>query len=520
MVILKLIIFSQLMRASSLIEIPTAFYPDADFFAQAVVSASFAPNDIEQDIKLNFYFNKRWAVGLNIFTFSDYSLDISYLAMPELRSLPGLSVGFRNVTYKKYINAGGGGNEPTTGFVDERYEGRNPEFFSFYTVMSKHLNPNFAVHFGVGRGEFIGYGPRSKFLNIDIFSSSKHQYFTFGAFLGFEYSYSIAKFAVEIDGRDLNVGLSFDFKKWRIMLAGLKLEHAIFKNERLDSRIAAGFEINSTLFQPTAKPVEVAFLISNKEDKKPVKGAVIKFLKTGIPGLVTNTRGVAKAQIMPGRYMISITHPQFKALRVKVNVKKDKPLKVKIALKPKVSKKAISERKIREGDALFKAGKLLEAKKAYQEALNIYPLSKRAKKRLLNVERAIRNKTLEYKAKAKYYEKKGDYKTAISYWNEVLKISPDDPEAPTKIAELQKKATAPPKPKKKKVVKKPSKPKPKKPTKAQIESTLNKAIQAFNAGNYKEAKRLLQQVLKWDPGNSRAKDYLRRTEARLKLLGE
>ncbi len=513
---LSVLLVAQIMRASSLVEIPTSFYPDRNFFWQVNVTTSFSNDGSDQDLKLNFLLYKRWAIGLNVFTFKDFSIDVGYLAIPERLGMPAISFGLRNITYRKYINAGGGGSEPETGFPDERYRARNPEFFSFYGVMSKHITPDFSVHFGFGRGEFIGYGPRSKYLNTDIFSSSRHQYFTLGIFGGIEFTRSIFNLAVEVDGRDLNVGISFDFGKFRFMLAGLKLEHLLF-NSTLNPRFGIGFEVNSDVIETFAQPVEVSIYIKNKEENTPVKGAVIKFLNTEIEPLVTDEDGKAQGLVMPGEYMISIVHPEYKGLKAKLKIKRNKPLSAKIALAPKISKRMLAGKKIKEGDALFIAGKLLEAKRAYEDALRIYPKSKTAKERLANVTKAIKNRIIELKSRAKYFERKGDYRSAINYLKEVLQISPQDPDALDKIAELENKLKAPPPPKKK-VVKKPTA--PKKPSKAQIEKTLNKAIQAFNAGNYKEAKRLLKQVLKWEPGNSRAKDYLRRTEARLKLLGE
>ncbi|MEN3046366.1 MAG: hypothetical protein ABDH49_05235, partial [Candidatus Hydrothermales bacterium] len=246
-----------------------------------------------------------------------------------------------------------------------------------------------------------------------------------------------------------------------------------------------------------------------------LKGAVIRVLQTEIPSILTDDKGIASLNLMPGNYLVSITHPQYKGLRVKLNIKKEKPLTAKIRLSPKISKSELAAQKIKEGDALFKIEKLLEAKKAYEEALSIYPESKTAKERLTSVKLAIKNKTFELKSKAQHFEARGDYKSAISYYKEALTYSPDDQEVKNKIEELQKKIEEPQP--KKEVVKKVE---PPRPTKEQLENTLNKAIQHFKAGNYKEAKKLLQEVLKWDPSNPQAQDYLRRTEARLKVLGE
>jgi|GEM_PF-2142726 tetratricopeptide (TPR) repeat protein len=524
---IKLLIIFQILRPSSLLELPTASLPGDPVYWQIGTSTSFSlaskydPHATDFDLNGMVAFNGKWFVGVNIFTLSEISFDVGTIILNESQGSPlSLSFGLRNVSWKKYISSVGGEPEEGGGFSDDNsYILRSPELLSFYGVITRHINSSLILHIGLGRGEFIGYGPRSKYLNTDKFLKTPHEYFTFGLFGALEFHLTPSlHLAFEADGRDLNAGIFIDVEKFKFVLEVQKIEHFLFSGyPNFQPRFNLGLSMTSRLMVPSAQPVPVMFTILNSETKEPVKGVVIKFLQTEIPGIISDAKGVATLNILPGKYLVSITHPEFKGLKAKINVKRNKPLKVKIAVKPKVSKRDIALKKIREGDALFRAGKLIEARKSFQEALKIYPRSKTAQDRLASVEKAIKNKLLELKSRAKYYERKGEYKSAIGYWKEVLKISPQDAEAMDKIAELDKKLKAPP-PSKKKVVKKPKA--PQKPSKAQIEKTLNKAIQAFNAGNYKEAKKLLQQVLKWEPGNSRAKDYLRRTEARLKLLGE
>ena len=525
---IELIILTQILRATSILESPTANLPKDPIFWQIGTSTSFSlsskydPHPSDLDLNGFVSFNGRWFLGLNIFTLNEISLDFGTILLSESEKSPlGISFGLRNVSWKKYISSAGGEPEKGGGFIDENYPAlRSPEFLSFYGVLSKHINSFFIFHLGFGRGEFIGYGPRSKFLNTDFFSGIPHEYFTFGLFGTIEFHLKPSlHMALEVDGRDMNFGFLIDVEKFKFILEAQKIEHFISgAYPKLSPRFNAGLAITSRVIFPEVRPVLVKFEIVNRETKTLVKGAVIKFLQTEIPSLITDEKGIAYLNLLPGTYMVSITHPEFKDLKAKLNIKKDKPVSTKIALEPKVSKKDIAAQKIKEGDALLREEKLLEAMNVYKEALNIYPESNTAQERLLNVERAIRNKILELKARAKYFEGKGDYKSAIIYYNDVLKISPEDIEAKDKISELEKKTKEPSPVVEKKVEAK--KEEPKRPTKAQIESTLNKAIQEFGKGNYKEAKRLLQEVLKWDPGNSKAQEYLKKTEARLKVLGE
>ncbi len=526
---IELIILTQILRSTSILELPTANLPKDPIYWQIGASTSFSlasKYDLHpSDFDLNGFasFNGKWFLGLNIFTLNEISFDLGSILISEGEKSPlGISFGLRNISWKKYISSVGGEPERGGGFTDDNsYILRSPELLSFYGVLSKHINPSLILHLGFGRGEFIGYGPRSKFLNTDYFLKTPHEYFTFGLFGTLEFHLTPSlHLALEADGRDINLGFLIDVEKFKFVIEGQKIEHFMFKGyPKFQPRFNAGLAITSRVIIPEVRPVLVKFEIVNKETKNLVKGAVIKFLQTEIPSLITDEKGFAYLNILPGTYMVSITHPEFKDLKAKLNIKKDKPIFAKIALEPKVSKKDIAAQKIKEGDALLKEEKLLEAMNAYKEALNIYPESKTAQERLLNVERAIKNKILELKSRAKYFEGKGDYKSALSYYNDVLKISPEDIETKDKIQELEKKIkeTVTPVSEKKVETKKEE---PKRPSKEQIENTLNKAIQEFGKGNYKEAKKLLQEVLKWDPGNQKAQEYLKKTEARLKALGE
>jgi len=524
---IKIIIFFQILRPTSLLELPTANLPEDPVYWQAGFSTSFSlaskydPHVTDFDLNGSVSFNGKWFLGLNIFTLNEISFDIGGVIIRETQGVPfGFSVGLRNISWKKYISSVGGEPEEGGGFTDDNsYILRSPESFSFYGVITRHINPSLILHLGIGRGEFIGYGPRSKFLNTDNFLNTPHEYFTFGIFGALEFHLTPSfHLVLEADGRDINAGIFLDVEKFKFVIETQKIEHFMFQGyPNFQPRFNVGISINSRLITPVAQPVRVAFTLIDKETKKPVKGVTIKFLQTEIPAITSDEKGVASTMVMPGEYLVSIIHPEFKELKAKLNIRKDKPLEVRISLKPKISKRDIALKKINEGDAYLRAGKLLEAKKAYQDALTIYPESKTAKERLLNAERAINNRILELKARATYHEKKGDYTNALKYFKEILDFSPQDPDILDKITELENKLKAPP-PTKTGVVKKEER--PTKPSKAQIEETLNKAIQAFNAGNYKEAKRLLGEVLKWEPDNSRAREYLKRTEARLKLLGE
>ena len=84
---------------------------------------------------------------------------------------------------------------------------------------------------------------------------------------------------------------------------------------------------------------------------------------------------------------------------------------------------------------------------------------------------------------------------------------------PTAIANIQQKLTpakAPPD--------KGTKPVVKQATKAEISALYNKGVGYFTSENYTQALKVFKQVLALDPNHAGAKDYKKRTEARLKVL--
>lgn len=220
---------------------------------------------------------------------------------------------------------------------------------------------------------------------------------------------------------------------------------------------------------------------------------------------------------MPGNYLVKIEKEGYKEITARLNISKGKEtFLARIYLKPLVLRKETCEKYIKNAREYKEKGNYIEAKRNYELALNTFPNYPNLKYEYETFLNEFNTKIESFKAKAIDYEKRGDFQGAISSWQEVLKIDPENEEAKAKISELSEKMVRP------KVVEKKPAPEKKveKPTytKEDIEKMLNTAISEYNNKNYKKAKEILQKILAIDPNNAKTKEYLDKTERRLKLL--
>jgi len=525
-------LFSQIITSNTLFEIPTAKFSPGGTFWEIGTTFSFAMRGYEKDIEphpsnIDFYgyftYSEKYLFGLKIYTLKDIGADFAYLIMKERAYYPALACGIRNITYKRYINPAGS-TPPEGGYRDENYRGefrRNPEIFSIYLTATKTLSDRIEMNLGIGRGEFIGYGPRSKYLNIDYYLNSYNE-LSLGLFGGIKINIfpSLILFG-EIDGRDLNIGMKFSQNIFTISFAFTKLEGFVFVKEKEHPfhRFTGAININSYVIPVKPLPTYVIFKVYDKEIKTPLKDATITFPETNLPPLKTNENGEVSHELMPGIYLVEISLPEYKTLKIKLNISKEKrKIEVNAPLSLKITRKERAFNYINSARENVKKGELYRAKKDYEEANKIFPAYPGLSEEFSKFLSFYENKLNSARSAALEYESKGDLQGAINSWGEVLRLDPQNEEASSKIKtlseELARKKVVPVKPKEEK---KPEKPKL---SKADIQKMLEQAIKEYEKANYEKAKELLKKVLADDPQNAKAKEYLEKTERRLKLLGK
>jgi hypothetical protein len=213
---------SQMLHYNSYIDIPTANYTDGffvnldgNFPLKSVSEVRFDPNlGIE-------YANRGLNLALKWYDGADFAFDISYRIFEEKETSPSIALGIYELSYNRFISPVG--SDET--YDDEGYADRPPEVISLYWVASKSVNSVLEFTMGVGRGKFVGYGPRSFIPNTDVLFEEKHENWVLGLFMGAKIKLKEpVSFILEADGRDANFAVEYKSPLLKSTLYLIKLE--------------------------------------------------------------------------------------------------------------------------------------------------------------------------------------------------------------------------------------------------------------------------------------------------------
>jgi outer membrane protein OmpA-like peptidoglycan-associated protein len=297
------------MKRESYVDIPTANF---DQGLCINVSSSYPIKDVD-DVKLDPNFGidfsyygfggaLKWYNGL------DFSLDLSYQILEDNGSSPGLAVGLGEIASDRYISPAGSDEV----FNDENYRDRPPEIASAYIVGTKKISENFEITAGIGRGKFIGYGPRSQYMNIDAFSDENHENWAVGLFGGMKVVFpNNLSFIIEQDGRDANIGIECQNGLVKGTLALNKLElFTAREHSELSPRISLNLSYKVTDMKKTAeekKEFPVAVELIDNKNREPVTGNTVIFSQKGDTVEVSANRTIHSFLLGPGVYVSHIT---------------------------------------------------------------------------------------------------------------------------------------------------------------------------------------------------------------------
>ncbi len=261
--------YAEFENTFSQIDIPTALLPATPGYAEISIYTHFGlrkewnyVKNFDPSKPFDFDLYGTMALGnvfgtLKIYTLTDWALDIIYRVMPEIGGTPAVAVGIYDLTYRKHISSTGssppegGYNDDNSYYWDVWKAGdttRMIETFSLFLVASKHLSYQFILTAGLGRGRFVGYGPRSRLFNFDIFTGSKHNW-TFGLFWGLTYIINEKyRVMVDFDGRDFNIGFRYTQPMLAVNIAITKFEH-FFGSWKFSPRLGFSVIINPKIFK-------------------------------------------------------------------------------------------------------------------------------------------------------------------------------------------------------------------------------------------------------------------------------
>ncbi|HEC77819.1 MAG TPA: hypothetical protein ENI34_01580, partial [candidate division WOR-3 bacterium] len=181
MIIVAFFLIGELCHTSGFIDIPTVpqynisgMYGGGLTFSFPFTTNDPDPTDDQEPDPMDFTMVFRYGlagraeISLAMYTPVTYALSFSYLITPEKNNNPAFFCGVDDISYNTHLSTIGMQGE--TGFIEEKNyhlkcNGRPWELFSTYIAMQKSFAPVFNVVVGLGRGRFVGYGPRSHIFN-------------------------------------------------------------------------------------------------------------------------------------------------------------------------------------------------------------------------------------------------------------------------------------------------------------------------------------------------------------------
>jgi tetratricopeptide (TPR) repeat protein len=542
MILLTFFLLAELSRTSGFIDIPMA--PQDEMAGVFSIGVKYSlpvfsndpypydeidaePNDF--DIFLKYGFN-RGEVALSMFTPSTYVLSAKYLVIQEKEVIPAIFIGIDDISYSQHISTLGRGE--IVGFLEEQgYAlsggGRPPELFSGYVALQKSISPYAHLVFGLGRGRFVGYGPRSHVFNTDLFvlgdeyNSGDHSGWAFGMFMGGSIKFPFGvELIVEMDGRDANTGIKYNHKYFTTTFAISKVEQ-FFGSKPFSPRYTFGLEINNRFMTEKPRTGTIVCIVQDITSKQLLNNSIVEIRE--LNKKYTAVGGTFSLTLSVGNYTIIVSKSDYTDYTSTVSVKPGVQSKLVFNLsktEEALRKEAAAREKeqsikmyLEQGKIYFLENQLDPAKIAFDMVLSLDPGNSEATEFLAQIEPKRAQLIAAYATEARSRTQNNELAKAIEYWQRVLTLNPDHIEAKRSISDLQTRIAA--------IKKPPAKPpaEPKKMTQAEIEALYKKGVSYFTAEKYDQALKVFKQVLTHDPNHTGAKDYKTRTEARLKVLG-
>jgi hypothetical protein len=238
-----------MLHYDSYIDIPTANFTEGLFVNVDMNFATSSASDIffDPNVALEHTYG-RLNMVFKWYNRMDFAFDLSYQILKEKEFNPSLAIGVCELTFNKYISPLGYDDI----YEDEDYPDRPPEIASLFAVATKNINKNLEFTIGLGRGKFVGYGPRSFVPNTDVIFGDHHENWAVGLFGGMKIKLDNPfSFIFEADGRDVNFAIEYktDLLKGTLYLA--KVEQLTEDPSFLHSaRVGLNFSYNlSTLYE-------------------------------------------------------------------------------------------------------------------------------------------------------------------------------------------------------------------------------------------------------------------------------
>jgi len=543
--LLGFLLIAQLNRTPGFVDIPSApaydipgMWGGGIVFSMPMFNEDPNPNDnikvdpADFDMVFRYGLGGKGEISLSMFTLNTYVGSFKYLIKKQEGNAPIIFGGIEDISYSTHISTIG--MKGKTGSIEEKtyhlyMNGRPWELFSAYIAMQKPFSPMFNIVIGFGRGRFVGYGWRSHIFNTDFlvlgeeYTTRSHSWWAFGLFMGGSVKFPFGlEMSVEMDGRDANIGLKYHSTYVTPTLALCKVEYLGSGFRPWSPRWTFGLESSNRAWVGPPKVGSIECIVQDITKKTLLQNAVVDIKE--INKRYTAVGGTFSLSLPADNYTVTVSKKDYVDYIAKISVKAG--VRTKMVFNLKKTEEAIKrelaaqerERSIKnyleQGKIYFSEGNLNEAKSAFEIVVSLDPDNVEAKDYLTKLEARRQELISAYSTEARTRAGAKDFTKAIEFWKKVLALDPTSAEAKTSIADLQKQIAAIKRP----PTTPPPKPPEKKATAEEIDALYKKGVSLFTAEKYDDALKVFNQVLALDPNHKGAKDYKKRTEARLKAL--
>ena len=310
------------MKRESYVDMPSANFDQGLYLN---VSSSYPIKDIDgvkfdPNFGIDFSYNK-FGIALKWYDGTDFALDFCYQILSENGGYPSLAIGVSEVAVDKYVSPAGYDEV----FNDESYTDRPPEVASAYIVATKKISENFDITGGIGRGKYVGYGPRSQHINIDAFFDETHENWAFGLFGGVKGSLPNGlAFIAETDGRDVNFGVEYQNELVKGTLALNKLEQ-LGSEYGLSPRVSLNlsYKITDMKKKIEEEKFSVAIELIDNETREPVAGSAVINNQQGDALEVSLDRKIHSFSLTPDMYIAHITSEGYFDRDIELGVRRE-----------------------------------------------------------------------------------------------------------------------------------------------------------------------------------------------------
>lgn len=316
LLLLSSVAHSDLNRTTGLIDIPIAgVLPHGVVRSGVSISFSEDSPEREENFNLSLGLFNRIEISLDVLSRKAVEGNLVCKVLEEGVVRPAAAIGIWDITRKEHVSDPG---FDSNAYADELAYGENRprELLSGFCVLSKSIVPRVRLHMGLGRGKFVGWGPRSKHFHLGNQPNS-----AVGLFAGLDAEVLPGLQLVgELDGRDGSLGIGYLSRWFQVNLAITKLEHFIFNSSEHSPRLVVGTSVQFPLVRKPRQEVpaeEVALTgdlsgkVLDAETWEPVE-ALVKLLGTDILRDTDRHNGAFAIEDMtPGQYVLEIYAPDY-----------------------------------------------------------------------------------------------------------------------------------------------------------------------------------------------------------------